>query len=332
MARNAKFSAAESMTAHIDKLVDPIGVATMTKHLSALTDQVGGPLAGINHAFKQADYVNSMLPSSIRMMLDFNRQIAQLADPFGMRRYAGFELLQQQSDLHRAFGAAGQMMEMSKQLADMHRPPAWFDNDSFKSLRESMASFGFARSAFDQLATFQKSAKAIQAAFGPQVEAAKLWQRRLDACAIPTLTFLAQPHTDPMGIFTAVEGDDGATVGWLREGRNGPRLTMASLTPAVDRGEPFEVECEVRCLVCEGEMLVTRSGHSWLGKKVRVRLDVAPICLDCLKQGGLDPDWWQGTLTRIADNRPMLRVIEGSHDGDGKPRGGLRLVPPPGDE
>lgn len=330
MAIELEVSAAQAFAEHAEKLTDPLGVNKLAKSMTSVVDKIRGPFGDMERALRRADFANSMLPASVRMAIEMQERFDRIADPLGMRRYAG--IFEHQIDLHRAFGASTRAVDFANQFSKLHGP-AWLAADSFKSIRAALPSFGFEQSAAAQLAAFQKSMQMIHGAFGPDsFDAEMRWHDHMRRYAIPAINFLALPHADPIGILSDVEDDDGATVAWLRDGRDGPRVTTANILPAIERGAPFEIECEVRCLVCDREMLVTRSAKSWLGRNFRVRLEVVPMCIECLKEHGFDPEWWTARLNDIAERRPMLRTIEGSREGDGKPKGTLRLVPLPDDE
>jgi hypothetical protein len=135
-----------------------------------------------------------------------------------------------------------------------------------------------------------------------------------------------------MALLSNVGDAFGASISWLREGREGPRMAVASVVERLDGQTPFEIEVQVCCMVCGTEMLVSGNRHSWVGRKVKVRLDVAPICLGCVRENGFDADRWQATLRAIVENKPKLQLVRGDGDGDGVRRGTLRLVRVPADD
>ncbi|MBK7397245.1 MAG: hypothetical protein IPJ34_13325 [Myxococcales bacterium] len=247
-----------------------------------------------------------------------SRQYDGLVDRLGLRHPGLPGVLEEQRQLHERFAKLTGLFQQ--------KLPIDLQSDSFRSMRKILAGVSVGRSLLDP---FQRQHAAPASLVPPA--AGDLWAKHLRGLALPAASFLSLPHQRPMALLSNVPELEGASLSWLQNGREGPRLSVATITERREDQTPFEVEVEVVCSVCESEMSVSSREHSWVGRKLRVRLEVTPICNVCLGELGWNWDRWCEALTSIAD-KPKLRLIEGGNDGDGVRRGKVRLVRPPAED
>ena len=153
----------------------------------------------------------------------------------------------------------------------------------------------------------------------------------LRATALPTLSVLQA------GLVAASWPDDqpgrselGASVAWLTRHRAGPVVMMAAITAQADTKDGLEVivEDEVVCALCGNPMITIGSNVKWIGPRRGVRRRrVFPACSECCAPDESQRFPLRCPLRPDASSDHAIRgVIRGGGQGDGRPRGALRLV------
>lgn len=158
------------------------------------------------------------------------------------------------------------------------------------------------------------------------------WSTHLRMTALPTISFLAQDWPKPFGLMTDLGRPElGASVAWLTRHRAEPMIMTAAITPQpADTKDGFElvVEDEVVCALCGSPMITFDSDVKWIGPRrgVRQRL-IFPACSTCSATERQHPGFLYAALSDLTRPAPAgCVVIRGGGQGDGRPRGVLRLV------
>jgi hypothetical protein len=214
-----------------------------------------------------------------------------------------------------------EMQESIAGLAAGHHVMRWED------IRRLTDRIGLEASTAHQLSRIRDFDRVLRAAMPEPAHVA--WSAHLRTAALPTLSFLAQGWTRPLGLMTELGRSElGASVAWLTGHRDEPIVMMAALTPQAETNGGVEVivEDDVVCALCGGPIVTIAIGKhlKWIGPRraVRQRL-IFPACSTCSKKGLA---FLQAALDRLTRAALAIRSIRGGGQGDGRPRGVLRLV------
>ena len=179
-----------------------------------------------------------------------------------------------------------------------------------------------------QLARIADFDTVLSAAIADSSRAA--WASHLRMTALPALSVLGQEWSMPIGLITAVSSELGASVSWLARYRAEPLLMMAAITPSVEDADDVElvVDEEVLCALCGGPMVTLGTSFSWIGPHRGVRRRrIFPACSECAAREREEPGFLYHALCQLTHPAVAIRgVIRGRGQGDGRPRGRLRLV------
>jgi hypothetical protein len=148
--------------------------------------------------------------------------------------------------------------------------------------------------------------------------------------ALPTVSFLGQEWSKPVGLLTGLGSELGASVAWLTRNRAEPVVMTAAITPQAEGKDGLKVvvDDEVLCVLCENPLITTGSNLKWIGPRraVRQRL-VFPLCATCWATEREHPGFLYDGLCKFTRPAVGIRgVIRGGGRGDGQPRGVLRLI------
>ena len=117
---------------------------------------------------------------------------------------------------------------------------------------------------------------------------------------------------------------------WLGRQHAEPVLLTAAVTPeATSRGAlKVVVEDEILCLLCKNPLIIAGSNLKWIGARRAVRQRfVLPLCATCWVTERDRPGFLYEALCELTRPGVVIRgVIRGGGQGDGQPRGVLRLV------
>ena len=293
---------------------------------------------------------SAFIPPSVQIMLDSQQRIRQLARGFGGYNLdshvtaaltkpnladvaaggARFTDLVRATELHSQLSQvtkfaehASRWTEMRQSIAGLvasHSAMRW---DDIRRLTESVGLEASTMHQLSRICDFDRVLRGVMpaAAHAP-------WSTHLRTAALPTLSFLAQDWAKPVGLMTDLGRSElGASVAWLTGYRGEPVVMMAAITPQADtkHGPDVIVEDEVVCALCGNPMITIGSNVKWIGplRGVRQRR-IFPACSTCC------PSESQVLYDALCDlTRPGLAirgVIPGGGQGDGRPRGALRLV------
>ncbi len=154
------------------------------------------------------------------------------------------------------------------------------------------------------------------------------WSTHFKTAAVPALSFLAQDWAKPLGLMTAVDQPQaGASFAWMTLHRGVPLVMTAAVTPHASPDEGLEVivEDEMLCVLCKNPILPVTMGYRWIGPRRAVRQRFfPPACATCAATESQDPGFLYRALCELT--RPQFAVIRGGGQGDGRPRGALRVV------
>ena len=156
------------------------------------------------------------------------------------------------------------------------------------------------------------------------------WATHLRVTALPTVALLGQEWRKPIGLLTDLGAELGASVAWLGRQCAEPRLMTAAITPEAKRRDGLKVvvEDELLCLLCENPLIIARSNLTWIGDRRAVRQRfILPLCATCWTTERDHPGFLYEALCELTRPGIVIRgVIRGGGQGDGRPRGVLRLV------
>jgi hypothetical protein len=156
------------------------------------------------------------------------------------------------------------------------------------------------------------------------------WATHLRVTALPTVSFLGQEWRKPVGLLTDLGANLGASVAWLGRQRAEPMLMAAAITPSAKSRDGFKVVVadELLCLLCENPLIIAGSNLKWIGARRAVRQRfVLPLCATCWATERDRPGFLYEALCELTRPGVVIRgVIRGGGQGDGQPRGVLRLV------
>jgi hypothetical protein len=307
-----------------------------------------GAAARMTEAFRsQRDIADALVPPGIRTMIDMQRSIQQLARPFagpnfdigaadlpsnvGLGRFAMHDA---SADLHRQLARTTQVFEVGDKFGAMQKSIAGLVADQggpWRDIARLTKSFGMATPVthqFSRISDFDRTLRHLVP------EAAHLaWSDHLKTTALGTLGFLRQDWGVAVGLLTQVDRTLGGSVAWLTQHRDTALLMTAALAPAAetDGGCEVLIEDEYVCAICEGPMVTFGANVRWLGPRRGVRRRrIFPICSTCWEQERDDEGFLHRALCDLT--RPAVRVvpirgvITGGGQGDGRPKGALRLV------
>lgn len=141
-----------------------------------------------------------------------------------------------------------------------------------------------------------------------------------------------------IGAHTALmiaDGDGDALLGLAAGARETSVVALGAVSKNADVAEPsvpsIDVEFDVVCAFCN-EPLMGEGTRDWLGNSlVFVKVTVVPVCPECVVRQKDDPGYFDRKLSGL-DEQPKRRTLTfapGNAEGDGRPRGVLRLVPVP---
>ena len=292
---------------------------------------------------------NALMPPSMQIMLDRQRSIEQWARELGGYNFdphatavlaklnladatsvTSFTDLARATELHSQLSQVTEFVENASRwteiqqsiagLVGSHRVMAW---DDIKRLTDTM---GLEASTVHQLSRICDFDRLLRAAMLEPAHVA--WSTHLRTTALPTLSFLAQTWSKPLGLMTDLgRSEMGVSVAWLTRHHGESLVMMAAITPQADTKDGLEVivEDEVVCALCGNLMITIGSNVKWIGPRREVRQRrVFPMCSECC------PTESQFLYDALCDlTRPAVairRVIRGGGQGDGRPRGALRLV------
>ena len=156
------------------------------------------------------------------------------------------------------------------------------------------------------------------------------WATHLRMTALPTVSFLGHEWRKPVGVLTDLGAELGASVAWLGRQRTEPVLMTAVITPETKSRDGIKVvvEDELLCLQCENPLIIARSNLKWIGARRAVRQRfVLPLCATCWATERDRPGFLYEAVCELTRPGVVIRgVIRGGGQGDGQPRGVLRLV------
>lgn len=179
-----------------------------------------------------------------------------------------------------------------------------------------------------QLARVADFEAVLSAAINDPARAA--WASHLRMTALPALSVLGQEWSTPIGLITPVSSELGASVSWLARYRAEPVLMMSAITPSVERVDDVQlvVDEEVLCALCGSPMVTLGTSFRWIGPHRGVRRRrIFPACSECAAREREDPGFLYHALCQLTGPAVAIRgVIRGRGQGDGRPRGRLRLV------
>jgi hypothetical protein len=226
------------------------------------------------------------------------------------------ELHSELSQVTKFVENASKWTEIQQSIADLaasHRVMPWDD------IRGLTATMGLEASTVHQLSRICDFDRVLRDVMSEAAHAA--WSTHLRATALPTLSFLTQDWSQPLGLMTDLGRSDlGASVAWLTRHRAGPVVMMAAITAQADPQDGLEVivEDEVVCALCGNPMITIGSSLKWIGPRRGVRQRrVFPACSECC------PTESQILYDALCDlTRPAIAirgVIRGDGQGDGRP-------------
>lgn len=147
---------------------------------------------------------------------------------------------------------------------------------------------------------------------------------------VPALSFLGRDWSMPIGLMTPAGSEFGASVSWLARHRAEPVLMMSAITPRVERRDDVElvVDEEILCALCDGPILILGTSLSWIGSHRGVRRRrIFPACSECAAREREQPGFLYEALCQLTRPAVTIRgVTRGAGQGDGRPRGRLRLI------
>jgi hypothetical protein len=156
------------------------------------------------------------------------------------------------------------------------------------------------------------------------------WATHLRMTALPTVSFLGQEWSKPVGLLTGLGSELGASIAWLTRHRAEPVVMTAAITPQAERKAHLKVvvEDEILCVLCENPVILIRSNLTWIGPRRAVRQRrVFPLCATCSATEAEHPGFLYDALCELTRPAISIRgVIRGGSRGDGQPRGVLRLI------
>ncbi len=283
----------------IDAVVPP-GLRALIDMQSSL-QQLARPLAAVN--------------------LDFSR----LADSVGVRHHtldfaAGVELHRQ---LGRAIDVIGKFGAIQESItsAVARQAGAW------RGLARAVGSLGMTDSLTHQLSRFSVLDRTIR---GLVPEAVHLeWSSHLKTSALGTLGFLGQDWPAPVGLLTPIDHTLRGSVAWLNRHRDKPLLMTAALIPADETsgGTELVVEDEYVCAICDGSMVALSKAFRWVGpRRGVIRRRIFPVCPTCWEKERHDEGFLYRALGDLTPPAVQLVGIRGRGQGDGRPKGVLKLV------
>ena len=152
------------------------------------------------------------------------------------------------------------------------------------------------------------------------------WATHLRMTALPTVSFLGGEWRKPVGLLT----DLGASVAWLGRQYAEPVVMTAAITAEAKSRDGLKVvvEDELLCQLCENPLIIARSNLKWIGARRAVRQRfILPLCATCWATERDRPGFLYEALCELTRPGVVIRgVIRGGGQGDGRPRGVLRLV------
>ena len=156
------------------------------------------------------------------------------------------------------------------------------------------------------------------------------WATHLRVTALPTVSFLGEEWRKPVGLLTDLGAELGASVAWLGRQRAEPVLMTAAITAEAKSRDGLKVvvEDELLCQLCENPLIIARSNLKWIGARRAVRQRfILPLCATCWATERDRPGFLYESLCELTRPGVVIRgVIRGGGQGDGQPRGVLRLV------
>lgn len=252
------------------------------------------------------------------------------ADRFGLGRFAHADLLRATA-LHSQFGDMTRLLEVGKIAAAQQSITGLVATQSaaWRDVSRVTESFGVCASAVDQLRRFAAIDRSLGRVMPPL--ASRAWSEHLKATALGRLGFLGQKWDMPVGLLTEVAPNLGGVVCWLNQHRQQPLVMTAALAAEADDKASCEVviEDEFVCAICDGQMQAFGDDLRWVGPRRGVRRRrIFPVCAKCWEKQREDDSFLYDALCDLT--RPAVQVIwavlSGGGQGDGRPKGVLRLV------
>lgn len=295
---------------------------------------------------------SAFISPSVQTLLDEQRRIEHLARELGGHNYdlrataalarlnladvaggtTSFTEAMCTHKLHSQFSEATKFLENASRWTEIQQTIAEFTArdhvmpwDDIKRLTDTMAQEA---STVRQLSRICDVDRALRAIMPEPAHAA--WSTHLRTTALPTLSFLVQDWSKPLGLLTDLGRSElGMSVAWLTRHHAEPVVMMAAVTPRAGAKDGLKiiVEDEVVCAVCRNPMITITSDFKWVGPRrgVRQRL-IFPKCSTCAESERQHPGLFDETRRNLTHPVVSIRVIRGGAQGDGRPCGALRLV------
>jgi hypothetical protein len=267
--------------------------------------------------------------------LDYIQEQQRRSEELTTRSTSALDYIQEQQRRYEELTAQSPMATVDPLTLTTQRLAAEeaLRGTNFETLRLSLPEILGARS-FDAaqlepvMAGHVAGVSDLERALGPIMPAPAYlaWSEHFRTAALPTLSFLAQDWTMPLGLMLEGPSALQASVAW-KVHQPESSVHVVAITPQAEIGHSprLSLETEVVCALCGGRMLpIGNARLTLIGPRRGVlKRPIFPACATCSQ----NIPALLAALHELTDAAaPRLEIIRGGGQGDGVRKGDLRLV------